>query len=241
MTTADHLAEIPALAIEAWATRGTRAITGETAGARTVPGSRCLADLDRLIALDPTHADGLGVLATWVRAIADEMREAQHDHVWPTDNVAAKCAWLAAALPWCEGRGFAEELEDDIRRLWGSLRHICGRVEPKPLACFTYGCPGTLSEIDGMLECQIGHRHDGLRKWRHHPVMPIPAVAEALKVPERTLRHWATTGRINVDESKGRKPQHVWPWDVLRELHPETVGAIMAAEKEQAERRKGAA
>ena len=123
--TADHLAEIPDLAAEAWATRGTRAITGETAGARTVPGSRCLADLDRLVALDPDHADGLGVLSTWVRAVSDEMTEAGWAHDWPADTVKAACAWLKAALPWCEGRGFEDELADDVRRLWGSLRHIC--------------------------------------------------------------------------------------------------------------------
>ncbi len=229
--TTDHLAEIPELAAEAWATRGTRAITGETAGARTVPGSRCLADLDRLVALDPAHADGLGVLSTWVRHVADEMDEAGHGHDWPADTVAAACSWLTAAWPWCQGRGWEDELADDVRRLWGSLRHICGRVEPKPLPCLTYGCPGTLSEVDGMLECQIGHRHDGLRKWRHHPSMPIPAVAEAFKVKERTLRHWAATGRVNVDDTKGKKPLHVWPWDVLREVHPETVAAITERER----------
>ena len=233
-STADHLAEIPELAVEAFNTTGTKAVTADSAGSRTVPGSRCLADLDRLVALDPEHADGLGVLSTWVRHVADEMDEAGHPHDWPADNVAAACGWLTVALPWCRGRGWEEELAEDVRRLWGSLRHICGRAEPKPLPCFTHGCPGTLAEVDGMLQCQIGHRHDGLRKWRHHPSMPIPAAAEEFKLPERTLRHWASSGRVNIDAGKGRKPLHVWPWDVLRELHPETVGAIEAAEKERA-------
>jgi len=241
MTTAKHLREIPDLAAEAWNTRGTKAITAESAGARSVPGSRCLADLDRLVALDPAHTDGLGVLSTWVRHIAGEMDEASHPHDWPDDNVAAACGWLVAALPWCAGRGWEDELADDVRRLWGALRHICGRVEPKPLPCFTYGCPGTLSEVDGMLQCQIGHRHDGLRKWRHHPSMPIPDVAAAFSMAERTLRHWASMGRVNVDETKGKKPLHVWPWDVLGQLHPETVGAIMAAEREREDRTRGAA
>ena len=240
-STADHLAEIPELAVEAWNTTGTKAVAADSAGSRTVPSSRCLADLDRLVALDPEHADGLGVLSTWVRHVADEMDEAGHPHAWPADNVAAACDWLTGALPWCKGRGWEEELAEDVRRLWGSLRHICGRVEPKPLPCLTRGCPGTLSEVDGMLQCQIGHRHDGLRKWRHHPSMPIPAAAEEFKLPERTLRHWASSGRVNVDDGKGKKPLHVWPWDVLREIHPETVGAIEAAEKERAEKVRGAA
>ena len=241
MTTAKHLKEIPDLAAEAWNTRGTRAITGESVGARTVPGSRCLADLDRLVALDPEHADGLGVLSTWVRAVSDEMTEANHPHQWPADTVAAVCLWLTAALPWCEGRGWDAEMADDVRRLWGSLRHICGRVEPKALACFTHGCPGRLREMDNMLECEIGHRHDGLWKWRHHPSMPIPWLSDQLKVPERTLRHWAGSSRVNVDGSKGKKPLHLWPWEVLAELYPETVTAIKAAEKERAEKTRGAA
>ena len=240
-STADHLAEIPELAVEAWNTTGTKAVAADSAGSRTVPSSRCLADLDRLVALSPEHADGLGVLSTWVRHVADEMEEAGHPHDWPADNVAAACRWLASALPWCRGRGWEEELAEDVRRLWGSLRHICGRVEPKPLPCLTHGCPGTLSEVDGMLQCQIGHRHDGLRKWRHHPSMPIPAAAAEFHIPERTLRHWASTSRVNVDEGKGKKPLHVWPWDVLREIHPETVAAIEAAEKEKVERARGAA
>ena len=48
------LAEIPDMADEAWRTKGTKVVSSDGHRGRSVPGSRCLADLDRMLALLPT-------------------------------------------------------------------------------------------------------------------------------------------------------------------------------------------
>ena len=225
------LAEIPHLAYEAWATWGTNPISDDGQRGRKVPNSIVLADLDRLLALDRRHPDSAhGVLSGWARAIIDEMDEADHPHDWPADTVDAACAWLNASLRWCHGRGFETELHKDLRRLHGILRGIC-RVTDSPMPCLTHGCRGQLREVDGMLECEHGHRHDGLRKWRHHPSMPIEDAADRLNVPARTIRSWVTREVIPTDSGKGEHPRHVWPWDILRQRYPALVELVELAEK----------
>ena len=225
------LAEIPDMAEEALRTKGTKVISSDGARGRSVPGSRCLADLDRMLALTGANDwDGLGVLSTWVRAIDEEMTEAGEIPLeWPADNCRAACEWLAERLRWCMGRGFEGELHADIRRLHGTLVRITHRHE-KRWPCLTDGCQGSMTMVDGMLECGNGHRHDGLRKWRHHPSMALPDVAEALNVPERTLRHWAGRGMVDQDESKGRRPRFLWPWSVLKMRYPDLVELIEESE-----------
>lgn len=226
------LAEIPDMADEAWRTKGTKVVSSDGHRGRSVPGSRCLADLDRMQALSgANHYDGLGVLAGWVRMIAEERDEAGEPTVgWPADNVRAASEWIAGQLRWCMGRGFEGELHEDIRRLHGTLSRITHRHGAKPWPCLTEGCQGSMAMVDGMLKCQHGHRHDGLRKWRHHPSMALPDVAEALNVPERTLRHWAGRGMVDQDESKGRHPRFLWPWSVLKMRYPDLVELIEEAE-----------
>ena len=230
-TVTDMLAEIPALAEEVHNTRGTRPVSDDGPRTRSVPGSRCLADLDRMMALSGANDhDGLGVLSTWVRAIIDEMDEAGEHHTWPNDNVASACEWLTGALRWSVGRGYEAALHADITTLWETLRRICRVTDVKALPCLTLGCPGHMAERDGMLECEHGHRHDGLRKWRHHPSMSLDEAAAATGVPVRTLRHWVGRDLIAVDDSKGTHPRHVWPWDVLRQRYPELVEVIEHAD-----------
>lgn len=83
--------------------------------------------------------------------------------------------------------------------------------------------------IAGMLECEHGHRHAGLDKWRHHPSMPLPDVAEQLNVPQRTLRFWVGRGDLARDDTKGERPVHVWPWDVIRLRYPDWVEHLETA------------
>lgn len=225
-TPADKLSDIADWAEEAIATNGTHAITDDTEKRRTVPGPRCPADLDRLIALDGGNDhDGLGVLTTWVRAINDERDEAGAPVTWPENTIRACCNWLTDHLRWSTGRGYESELHDDIDRLWATLRRITGHRDPKPLPCLTYGCQGTMTELDGMLTCEHNHRHGSLRKWRYHPSMPEVAVARELNVPAATLRQWRKRGKLHADETKPELV-HVWPWDVLRLRYPDLVAII---------------
>ena len=117
------LAEIPDMADEAWRTKGTKVVSSDGHRGRSVPGSRCLADLDRMLALSGANDyDGLGVLAGWVRMIAEERDEAGEPAVeWPADTVRAASEWIAGQLRWCMGRGFEAELHEEIRRLHGTL------------------------------------------------------------------------------------------------------------------------
>ena len=101
----------------------------------------------------------------------------------------------------------------------------------KPWPCLTDGCQGSMAMVDGMLECQHGHRHDGLRKWRHHPSMRDKDVAEALNLPVGTIRSWKSRGKIGGDEAKdSRTESWVWPWDVLRMRYPDLVELIEHSE-----------
>ena len=227
------LAEIPDMADEAWRTKGTKVVSSDGHRGRSVPGSRCLADLDRMLALSGANDyDGLGVLAGWVRMIAEERDEAGEPTVgWPADNVRAASEWIASQLRWCMGRGFEGELHEDIRRLHGTLSRITHRHGAKPWPCLTEGCQGSMAMVDGMLECQHRHRHDGLRKWRHHPSMRDKDVAEALNLPVGTIRSWKSRGKIGGDEAKdSRTESWVWPWDVLRMRYPDLVELIEHAE-----------
>ena len=227
------LAEIPDMADEAWRTKGTKVVSSDGHRGRSVPGSRCLADLDRMLALSGANDyDGLGVLAGWVRMIAEERDEAGEPAVeWPADTVRAASEWIAGQLRWCMGRGFEAELHEEIRRLHGTLSRITHRNGAKPWPCLTEGCQGSMAMVDGMLECQHGHRHDGLRKWRHHPSMRDKDVAEALNLPVGTIRSWKSRGKIGGDEAKdSRTESWVWPWDVLRMRYPDLVELIEHAE-----------
>lgn len=237
-STADHLAEIPALAVEAWNTAGTKAVTADSAGSRTVPSSRCLADLDRLVALDPDHADGLGVLSTWVRHIAGEMDEAGHQHDWPADNVAAACGWLTGALPWCRGRGWDEELAEDVRRLWGSLRHICqvrAEYNPRCRHCmdhvdlvdadrkpaspedFAYGlCRGCGETYPkGPALSALGTLQD----------FSLPELADRVNVRPKTLYDWALKGWITPSTPAVVKRDRLYSLDDVLKVRDRLRGA----------------
>ena len=61
IATSEALAAIPDLAKEAEQTRGTQPISTEGERRRATPGSGCLADLDRMLALDDNpDGDGIG-------------------------------------------------------------------------------------------------------------------------------------------------------------------------------------
>lgn len=227
---ATMLAALPYLADEALRTWGTKPVTGDTAHAHSIPGSACLADTARLDTLSSANTrDGLGVLADWVHAIRRELDEA--GELEPADlatmgnnpTVATVCVWLDAMLPFIHGRGFEPAFVADLAALTRRLRAVCRYTPAHAWPCLTTGCSGNMRERAGMLECDHGHRHDGIRKWQHHASMPLPDAAAALNVPYSTLARWAGRGTVPTDPDKGDNPRHVWPWDVLRQRYPDLV------------------
>lgn len=229
------LAQIPDLTAEAWATWGTNPVSADGDKPHRMPGSIVLADLDRIQLFDETNEhDGLGVLSSWVQAITEEHDQAGEPITPPASDVVSECGWLTDQLDWCTGRGFETQLHDDLRRLHKTLKRVCRYGQTKPLECPTNGCTGHLGAVDGMLECQYGHRHDGLRKWRHHNSMPLPELSDQFGIPERTLRHWIGHGLLATDSRHHGKPRYCWPWDVLRIKYPELVGLIEDNESRKA-------
>lgn len=241
-TVAAMLTDIPGLAAEALLTWGTNPISDDGRGRRAIPGSRCLADLDRLLvaSMVPPRAYGprltdpadlalqqrgasVGSLFGWVRVHHDD-EVAEGTPTWlPHDDVASVCTWLDVRQEWAQHQEWWDEYGTDVRLLWGSLRAICRIHDAHPWPCLTDGCQGSMRIVDGMLECEHGHRHAGLSRWRHHHSMPLPDVAEQLNVPQRTLRFWVGRGDLGHDAAKGTKPHHIWPWDVIRLRYPDWV------------------
>ena len=201
---------------EARETVGTNAVHVPAGRAKPTPKSVVLADLDRMLALDGN------TLTTWVRLCMEERAAEGITDLAPDDTDEAKCAWLASRLDWVDGQRWADELHTEIRGLHGRLRGICQVTAPSPWPCLTEGCQGRMAIVDGALECDNGHRHSGLSRWRHHPSMPAADVAQRLNVPVATIRQWRARRLIATDESKGLPP-HVWPWDIIRRRYPDLV------------------
>lgn len=227
IATSEALAAIPDLAEEAEQTRGTQPISIDGERRRATPGSRCLADLDRMLALDDNpDGDGIGVVSGWVRHIITEQEEAGLDPQRPADDLAECCAWIASRLDWCAGRGWDEDMADDIRRLHSTLSRITRHHSKKPWACLTGGCPGTMRLQGMMLVCQLGHEHPGLDAWRNHPPMPVPEVVTRLGIPQYTVSRMIASGSVRLASEFGTNPTYVWPWDCIKARWPEAASQV---------------
>lgn len=232
---AEWLSEIPELAKEAWLTWGTQAAPADRGG-RSVPGSRCLADLDRIVTLGTSSDhEGLGILASWVRAVVDDMQEAGQSAALPPGTVRAACAWLTDHLDWLTGQRYQGEFAADIRALRASLRAITKRRDSPPWPCLTTGCRATMRLIDGALECDAGHQHPGVDRWRFHPSMPLSQLGAALNIPTATLRSWHARHKLPYDPAKTTDAEaYAWPWDALKQRYPDLVAMIETHDTEAA-------
>ena len=234
MSTRAYLEAIPELAAEAFATRGTRPVSDDGDRRRAHPGSRTLADLDRLLAFDPHpptrlaprhHEDGdqphasIGSLFGWVRVHHDDETADGISTWWPADDVASVCTWLGVRLAWAEGQEWADEYADDVRLLHGQLRAICRIRAARPMECLTTGCGMRMDLFGDVFRCTEGHEHEGpdrlAAKWRRAPSMPTEEIVAQGWATADQLRQWLHRGQIERDESKGRRPSWWWPWDVL--------------------------
>ncbi|MBK9156802.1 MAG: hypothetical protein IPM11_01500 [Micropruina sp.] len=253
MKTLHYLAEIPDLAWEALATRGTRPASEDGPSARSVPHSLVLADLDRLLVFHSWYTDplddgrfvgmsqaeidqdliaeaseeviGLGVLFGWARIIFDEDTAGAGSSL-PKDDVAEVCNWLSGRAAWASQQPWADEYAEDIKRLRGELRRICRIRTRKPWPCLTPGCEGVMQLQDGWMRCDAGHEHAGLDRYRFHASIPATAYEGLLNVSEDLLRQWSHRGKLHADDSKGKRPKHFFPWDVLRVRYPDLVALI---------------
>ncbi len=229
------LTEIPDLAREALDTWGTNPISDDTKhgspGPRVATGAvmpdYTLADLDRIVALHGgTDSEGLGALATWVRHVRDEMDESwwpipdeRTGTWWVVDSkgntthheglIAILCDWLTRSLDFCQGRGWEDEMHGDLRRLHGSLRHIC-RIRPDYYPRCRK-CDNRVHLLDGQGRdatpetfaygsCSgCGHTYpkgpamDALGRIQD---FTLAELADRVKVPLSTLHRWHKEGLI---------------------------------------------
>lgn len=233
--TAQQLTEIPALAAETWYTWNTQPVSDDGARPRRTPESVVLADLERLMLFDPENTStGLALIGSWYAMVAAEQVLAGETVQLVTSTLPKQCAWLTNQLEWSRGRGYEPAMIEDINRLHHRLKRLLKYNHTPALPCQTYGCSGHLHPVDGMLECEHGHRHDGLRKWRHHPSMPVEDVAERFSIPLGTIRQWRARGHLPTDEARSTgRVKYVWPWDVLRCRFPDLVAWIEEKEHQQ--------
>lgn len=207
---------------EARETVGTKPLHQPSANPRPTPKSVTLGQLDQAIP-EAEHE-----LTTWVLLCMEERAAEGITDVPPEDTDEAKCVWLASRIEWVEAQPWADEFSAKIRGLHGRLRSACIITKPSPWPCLTEGCLGRMQLVHDALECDNGHRHAGLSRWRFHPSMPASVVAARLNVKPSTIRQWRARKLIQTDESKGPEP-HVWPWDVVRRRYPDLVDALEAA------------
>lgn len=234
MTTRARLAVIPELAAEAWATTGTQPVSDDSPRRPTVPGSRILADLDRLLTFAPTpprnypprHTEpddqataSVGSLYGWVRVHHDNETADGISTWWPEGTVAAACMWLESRATWAERQEWADEYAEDVRLLHNQLRAICRIRTTHPTECLTPGCGMRMDLMGDVYRCTEGHEHEGpdrlATKWMRAPSMPTEEIVAQGWATADQLRQWLHRGQIKRDESKGRRPSWWWPWDVL--------------------------
>ena len=242
------LREIPELAEEARATRGTNPVSSDGARGRRVPGSVVLADLDRIMAGDRANDhSGIGVLSTWVRAIEDELDEEGTPYAPAEGNVAACCAWLAAHVGWLEANwrkvgmtkplpmfiapDHPDGLPADIHRLWATLRGICRIRDKAPVPCPDCGYP--LTEVGDMMRCPFGHEHPGAYRLAadliRRPSIPTDDICAEFGVERQQLYDWQARRKLCPDKSKGARPLHWWPRDVVALLRPDVAEVLKGA------------
>lgn len=231
----NHLADIPHLAAEAWATWGTH-LTDDTHTHR-VPGPITLADLDRIVLLDATTDQGIGILHQWARVITEE----HPDHPQPPhDTVDDVCHWITAHADWWEAEPWAADLLTETRRLWRELRAICGYREVWLPHCRTCGDRIRLYDSDGHeidpqrlqseglildhTECagcghiiEPGLELEHLARVRYYT---LPELAAITGLPSATLYRWADRGLIKpVDH---RHHQKLYSHDEIRQVAART-------------------
>lgn len=252
MTTRAHLDAIPDLAAEAFATRGTRPVSDDGDRRRAHPGSRTLADLDRLLAFDPhpptrmaprhrergdqPHAS-IGSLFGWVRVHHDDETADGRETWWPADDVASVCTWLGVRLEWAQAQEWAPEYADDVRLLHGQLRAICRIRKAASWTCATPDCGQRMDLMGDVFRCTEGHEHPGPARvigqyWRR-PSLPTGDICEEFGVTEADLQNWRRRRGLKPDRSKGARPLHWWPRDVLLAQRPYLRG-LVGVEKDSA-------
>lgn len=215
---------------EAFATAGTQPITAAGAHGKHVPGSRTLADVDRLIALHDMGDAGIGALNVWARVAADDLHTEGRDDDLPADTIRDVTDWLAARIDWLANQPWWDEMARDVAALHGALRRIC-RITPRP----TWTCPecGDIAEempgSEWML-CRSGHQLPGTAVMRRQVAsrwLTARQVREAHGIPEGTLWRWKHDRWI---EPAGRKEgADLWSeWDVLQVRHTIACGETPA-------------
>lgn len=224
--TARRLADLPALVDEAWQTWGTQAAATDKTPTRATPGSRCLADLDRLMLLTDVGGDeGLAVLHGWVRVITEETSIDPPAH----DTIDDVCHWIATHADTWATFEWADSLHDDIRRLHAALRNLCRyRPEYRP-RCRT--CDNHVHLVDHAGQpatpdtFAYGRCAGCGRTYPKGPALDalgqtqeatIRDAARILQIPERTIRRWSAEGLIAPIDNDQRSRDRTYSLGAIR-------------------------
>lgn len=228
--TSDRIRQLPAIMDELHDLDGTRnPADGPAIHHPPTFGSKAPCDETVTFLLDgreDSHWGGLARLQDVSRLVWDALGpDGQQQHPQPTESSwTVECAWLAPAwlavvntMPEVKFQAAQQQIND----LYSSAAHAIG-LQPKPIwPCLTDGCHGTMHITDGgYLECDNGHQHDGINKWRDHAPMPIDLAAEQLRIPKGTIASWQSRGQIPRIPGK---PGWVKPWSVILKRFPEIV------------------
>ena len=181
---------------------------GNTASSsRGKPGSRPPCNLDVADLTDPrgtVHQQLVG----WAGIVAEH----RHLSGTPTDTHTA-ARLLVIHLDWAAGQPWIDDMAAEIHDAAYAIRRACHDLPEPPLGtCPDVDPDGQADRCGGPLRwsdhtagvrcsrCGSTWRSDDMvHIGRVSPIQiwaTIPAIATMLDIPERTLRHWAATGKI---------------------------------------------
>lgn len=204
-----YLDEIPALLEEVIATQGTRPVTTERLGGSSAsPGSRVLADLERM-----GLPEYLTDLEAWCDFIAHERYEAELIPLPVLSGPNDWCSYLRTCIPFSAGRGYEDALEEDVRNVHARLERLTqARVEWN-LRC--KACSRRATIKGGVTVCEAGHLSLGPKTAQDKLLtdMTIKEAADLLNIPMGTIRQWRKRGKLPEGET-------IKPWALLRLRDP---------------------
>ncbi len=170
---------------------------------------------------DPRTSQVIAAMG-WAQIVVEERRLA----AVPSD-VADAAALLARHLEWVAAQDWADEACDEIGQAARVLRHITGDMPDPPIgtcpdidpAGEADRCGGPLRWVDGTVSLVCGRcagtwmAGDLVNLGRVSPVNlweSVTNIALMLDVSDRTVRHWAATGKIRRNSLGQVNHSDVW-------------------------------
>lgn len=185
------------------------------------PGSRPPCNLD-VIDITDHRSQTSQQLTSWARVVIEDRALAPR-----TLDGEQAARLLTVHLEWLAAQPFADEAADEIHQAARTIRLACRDLPDPPIGRCpdidprgeTDTCGGPLRWIDGSVSvmcsrCGSAWRADDLvNVGRVTPLNlweTVPHVAEMLDMPDRTLRHWVSSGKIRRNSLGQVRHADVW-------------------------------